>query len=67
MNNHLLQKWLKAGNTTISNVLLTHYKDLGLSSEQLILVLQLKSFIDAGNDFPDTEVISKRIDRKSVV
>ncbi|MER2174099.1 MAG: DnaD domain-containing protein [Carnobacterium sp.] len=61
MNNHLLQKWLKAGNTTISNVLLTHYKDLGLSSEQLILVLQLKSFIDAGNDFPDTEVISKRM------
>ena len=61
MNNHLLQKWLKAGNTTISNVLLTHYKSLGLSNEQLILVLQLKSFIDAGNDFPDTEVISKRM------
>lgn len=61
MNNHLLQKWLKAGNTTISNVLLTHYKSLGLSNEQLILVLQLKSFIDAGNDFPDTEIISKRM------
>lgn len=61
MNNHLLQKWLKAGNTTVSNVLLTHFKEVGLTNEQLILVLQLKSFIDAGNDFPDTEIISRRM------
>lgn len=61
MNNHLLQKWLKAGDTTVSNVLLTHYREVGLTSEHLILVLQLKSFIDVGNDFPDTEIISKRM------
>ena len=61
MNNQLLHKWLKAGDTTISNILLTHYKEIGLNNEQLILVLQLKSFIDAGNEFPDTEIISKRM------
>ncbi len=61
MNNHLLQKWLKAGDTTVSNILLTHYREVGLTSEHLILVLQLKSFIDVGNDFPDTEIISKRM------
>ena len=61
MNNELLQKWLKAGDTTVSNVLLAHYNEVGLNTEQLILVLQLKSFIDAGNDFPDTEIISKRM------
>ena len=61
MNNQLLQKWLKAGDTTVSNILLTYYREVGLTSEHLILVLQLKSFIDAGNDFPDTEIISKRM------
>ena len=61
MNNELLQKWLKAGDTTVSNVLLAHYNEVGLNTEQLVLVLQLKSFIDAGNDFPDTEIISKRM------
>ncbi|MER2130869.1 MAG: DnaD domain-containing protein [Carnobacterium inhibens] len=61
MNNELLQKWLKAGDTTVSNVLLAHYNEVGLNTEQLVLVLQLKSFIDAGNDFPDTDIISKRM------
>lgn len=61
MNNKLLQKWLKAGDTTVSNILLAHYKEVGLTNEHLILVLQLKSFIDVGNDFPDTEIIAKRM------
>lgn len=65
MTNQLLQTWLKAGNTTITNVLLKEYRQIGLSNEQLVLVLQLKSFMDAGILFPDTEEIAKRMEISS--
>lgn len=61
MDNQLLKEWLAAGNTTISNVLLKRYRDIGLTNEQLVLLLQLKSFIDSGVLFPDTEEIAKRM------
>ncbi len=43
MDNQLLKEWLAAGNTTISNVLLKRYRDIGLTNEQLVLLLQLFS------------------------
>lgn len=61
MNLSPLQKWLKYGDTTISNLLLAHYRQLGLSHEQLILIIQLKSLLDSGSDFPDIEIIAGRM------
>ena len=61
MDNQLLKEWLAAGNTTISNVLLKRYREIGLTNEQLVLLLQLKSFMDSGILFPDTEEIAKRM------
>ncbi|MGB6178367.1 DnaD domain protein [Carnobacterium sp.] len=61
MDNQLLKEWLVAGNTTISNILLKRYRDIGLTNEQLVLILQLKSFLDSGILFPDTEEIAKRM------
>ncbi|MCA9766288.1 MAG: DnaD domain-containing protein [Carnobacterium sp.] len=61
MDNQLLKEWLVAGNTTISNILLKKYRDIGLTNEQLVLLVQLKSFIDSGIFFPDTEEIAKRM------
>lgn len=52
MNNQVLQKWLKAGDTTVSNVLLTYYRQIGLSNEELVLIIQLKAMIDQGVYFP---------------
>lgn len=65
MNHQLLHAWLEAGNTTVSTILLKKYREIGLTNEQLILILQLKSFIDSGILFPDTEEIAKRMDISS--
>lgn len=61
MNNQVLQKWLKAGDTTVSNVLLTYYRQIGLSNEELVLIIQLKAMIDQGSLFPDTKQIADRM------
>ncbi len=60
-----LKQWIKAGNTTIPNLLLMYYRQIGLTEKQLIFVIQLKSFIDAGNDFPETEKLAKRMQLSS--
>ena len=61
MNNQVLQTWLKAGDTTVSNVLLTYYRQIGLSNEELVLIIQLKAMIDQGSLFPDTKQIADRM------
>lgn len=61
MSLSLIQKWIKLGDTTISNVLLQHYRQLGITNNQLILIIQLKSLMDSGSDFPDIEIIAQRM------
>lgn len=61
MSLSVLQKWIRFGDTTIPNVLLAHYRQLGLTDEQLILILQFKSIMDSGNEFPDIEQIAQRM------
>lgn len=61
MDNELIINWINAGNTQIPTLLLRHYKDLSLSNDELVLILQLKSFIDKGDKFPSTEKIAKNM------
>ncbi|ANZ99992.1 DNA replication protein DnaD [Carnobacterium divergens] len=65
MDNHILQSWLKAGNTSISNLLLKHYHKIGLTNNELILVIQLKSLMDEGILFPDTQEIAMRMNEST--
>ena len=57
----LLGKWLEQGQTIIENGLLTHYRILGLNSEELIFVIQLKSFLDQKQYFPSMSEIADRM------
>ena len=41
----LLQHYLQAGETNISNLLLHHYKELGMTTSQFVLYLQFKSYL----------------------
>ncbi|MGQ2282919.1 DnaD domain-containing protein [Apilactobacillus kunkeei] len=50
---------LKSGQTTISNYLLNNYSKLGMTSDQLVIYLQIKRNIDIGNYFPDIQEITK--------
>jgi len=61
MNNELILKWIKAGQTELPTLLLRHYRDLNLSNDELVLILQLKSYIDRGDFFPNTEKIAKNM------
>lgn len=56
-----LQRYIRAGQTTISNLLVHHYKQIGLTTAQLILYLQFKSYQDRGTMNPDVRVIAKNL------
>src|SRR5690625_2534640 len=61
MNESSLKKWMNAGFTVLPNLLLQHFKKLNLSHDELLLIIQIKSFLDQGNDFPDSQQLSKQL------
>ncbi|WP_047999659.1 DnaD domain-containing protein [Lactiplantibacillus herbarum] len=46
------------GQTTIANALLTHYREIGVTNDELLVYLQFKRLMDQGNQFPDAAVIA---------
>lgn len=65
MDHRLLMQWIESGSTTIPSVLLTYYKKIGLTNDELILLIQLKTYMDRGNVFPDTDDIASQMDLSS--
>ncbi|MCG0747127.1 DNA replication protein DnaD [Lactiplantibacillus plantarum] len=49
------------GQTTIANALLAHYREIGITNDELLVYLQFKRLIDQGNQFPDAAVIAKSL------
>ena len=60
----LLQHYLQAGETNISNLLLHHYKELGMTTSQFVLYLQFKSYQDRGIMNQDVRTIAKNLGTK---
>nr|WP_244244676.1 DnaD domain-containing protein [Marinilactibacillus kalidii] len=56
-----MKKWLKSKNVSISTLLLENYKKIGLNNDQLLFLIQLKSFVDIGEHFPDVSLIAERM------
>lgn len=56
-----LQRYVRAGQTTISNLLVHRYKQIGMTTAQLVLYLQFKSYQDRGTMNPDVRVIAKNL------
>ena len=61
MNNDLMLDFINAGQTVLPTLLLRHYRKLNLSNDELVLILQLKSNMDNGEFFPNTELIAKNM------
>lgn len=61
MENNLLKHWIDQGQTVLPTLLLQHYRDLGISNNELVLILQIKSYIDKGEAFPNTEEIAQNM------
>lgn len=53
-----IKDYLKADTTDISNLILTYYKKIGMSDRGFLFYLQLLSYNQQGNPFPDLSVIS---------
>lgn len=61
MANDLLKHWIDQGQTVLPTLLLQHYRDLGISNNELVLILQIKSYIDKGEVFPNMEEIARNM------
>ncbi len=63
-----LQDYLKGGQTVLSNLLIEHYRQLGLSNDEFILWIQLYKYHELGNDFPDLAPIAENMgcDQKEI-
>ncbi|MGD7021977.1 DnaD domain-containing protein [Rossellomorea vietnamensis] len=57
----LMVSWLEEGTISIPQLLLSNYNKLGLSESEFVLLLQVYSFIDKGNDFPTPEELSSNM------
>ncbi|HZG73888.1 MAG TPA: DnaD domain-containing protein [Chondromyces sp.] len=54
----LLTYWMEEGMLSIPQLLLSTYSKLGLSEKELVLLLQIYSFQQKGNNFPTPEELS---------
>lgn len=61
MSNEVIKKWIDEGQTVFPTLLLMHYRDIGLSNNELVLILQLKSYMDKGIPFANTDLIAKNM------
>jgi len=60
MKSNLLS-WLQEGNLTVPAVLFSEYRNLNLNEYELVLLLNILSFIEKGNEFPTPEELSSRM------
>ncbi|MDQ0218954.1 DnaD domain protein [Peribacillus cavernae] len=53
--------WLKEGTITIPSFLFSNYKAMGLNEQEVMLLLQLQSFLEMGNAFPTPSQMAARM------
>lgn len=49
---------LSEGNTTVSTLLMRRYQEVGMTNEEFLVYLHLKSFADQGVLFPETKLLA---------
>ena len=53
--------WLEEGNITIPSLLFSEYRNLNLNETELVLLLNIHTFLEKGNYFPTPEELSGRM------
>lgn len=56
-----LTAFIEGGQLSVSRLLLQHYQTLRMSSDELVVYLQLSDFASQGDTFPDLAVIGERM------
>jgi DNA replication protein len=57
----IIASWMEAGMIQVPSILLSKYKQIGLSEKELVLLLHIQFFIEEGNEFPTPEQLSERM------
>jgi DNA replication protein len=53
--------WMQEGNITIPTLLFSEYRNLNLNETELVLLLNIITYIEKGNEFPTPEELSDRM------
>ncbi len=53
--------WLQEGNITLPTILFSEYRNLNLNETELVLLLNILTFIERGKEFPTPEELSARM------
>lgn len=61
MEKDIILAWIEEGSLQIPQLLMANYKKIGLNETEVMLILQVYSFLEKGNDFPTPEELSERM------
>jgi DNA replication protein len=61
MQNQGMMKWINEGYIAVPKVLFQHYKAIGLTEDEAIVLLHVLTFIESGNPFPTPEKLAARM------
>jgi len=56
-----LNNWMKQNQLIVPSYLLEHFRDFGITEQDLVLLLQVMNLIEQGDHFPSPEVLSERM------
>ncbi|PTM23915.1 DNA replication protein DnaD [Lactobacillus sp. PFC-70] len=55
------QRYLQDGQTSVANYLLDHFREVGMTTDQLLVYLQLRREMDRGVQWPDADQVASRL------
>lgn len=56
-----MQRYVQAGQTSVANYLLDHFREVGMTTDQLLVYLQLRRYMDQGTKFPDAAELAAHL------
>ncbi|WP_416826709.1 DnaD domain protein [Ectobacillus polymachus] len=61
MDHNIMVEWIEQGSIAIPKLLMTHYKNIGLTEVEFMVVLHVHTFLESGNSFPTPDEIANRM------
>lgn len=59
MEDEIFNQFIKSGTTSVSNLILKNFRELGMTANELMIFLNLQMYAQQGNQFPMVTEISK--------
>ncbi|WP_125583555.1 DnaD domain-containing protein [Levilactobacillus cerevisiae] len=56
-----IQRYVQAGQTSVANYLLDHFREVGMTTDQLLVFFQLRRYMDQGDKLPDADEMAAHL------